>query len=465
MVEQTNRTLLRRVFPQWPTDLADARKKLVPASISVLRATAVTTIAYVLSLWLLPGRIDLTGALTALLVLHASVHGSLQNGMLRVLAVVIGVGMALGVSALLGLHWYSLFIVVFAALVIGQLMDFGEQTLEIPISAMLILGSIGADVAGWNRIASTLIGTFVGIVFPIVLPPRVPLRETAAAVAGMGRALEQVFGQAAEQISAEPLTRGVIDSWQEATRDASGQVITANERIQDVLDMRRFNVSHWRFADVVPILRDGVEALDQCTLSTRALWTVLGREVPAEATSDPYGHDIRAAFSLVFAEIGQSIGRYGDLVEAQALGNVAGAQTRLANSLDSLQEARAMLAELVLIVPADTDDQERWLLRSSVLVAVDQILALLDLQTRLERFEVWRASQIGYELPDGAIGPRIRTPWGRAAQRRLHRRAAVIAREQPCHIHDLSDDTTEQIPVVDRTLLESRMDAKRRGHR
>ena len=82
----------------------------------------------------------LVAALTALLVVQATLASTLVNGVQRVLAVVLGVTLAVGFVSVVGLNWWSLGILVAASIISGQILRLGPHLLEVPISAMLVLG-------------------------------------------------------------------------------------------------------------------------------------------------------------------------------------------------------------------------------------------------------------------------------------------------------------------------------------
>ena len=93
------------------------------------------------------GAIDLTGPLTALLVMQASAFSTLKMGAIRVGAVLAGVLVATLVSIWIGLTWWSLGAVIAASLILARIFRLGEQAMEAPISAMLILGVTNPNVA------------------------------------------------------------------------------------------------------------------------------------------------------------------------------------------------------------------------------------------------------------------------------------------------------------------------------
>jgi uncharacterized membrane protein YccC len=127
----------------------------------------------------------LVAALTALLVVQATASSTMSSGVQRVLSVVAGVALAIGFSALVGLTWWSLAILVAASIVVGQLLRLGPNLIEVPISAMVVLGvgyAAGAQELGLNRAVETLIGAAVGVLVNVVFPPEVGSRYAGQAV-------------------------------------------------------------------------------------------------------------------------------------------------------------------------------------------------------------------------------------------------------------------------------------------
>ena len=131
---------------------------------------------------MLPGAAPVLAPLTALLVVQVTPISLLVSGLDRVVSVVAGVLVAVAFTAVVDLTWWSLGLAVLTALVLARVLRLGDQALEAPISAMLILGVDGAAVAWETRLLSTLVGTAVGIGLGLIAPPSVPVRPAVAAV-------------------------------------------------------------------------------------------------------------------------------------------------------------------------------------------------------------------------------------------------------------------------------------------
>ncbi len=118
----------------------------------------------------------LIAALTALLVVQATLSSTLTNSVQRVFSVVAGVGLAMLFVSLVGLTWWSLALLIAASIVVGQLLALGPHLVEVPISAMLVLGvgyAAGAESVGGGRVVETVIGAVVGVLGNVLFPPPV----------------------------------------------------------------------------------------------------------------------------------------------------------------------------------------------------------------------------------------------------------------------------------------------------
>ena len=158
--------------------------------------------SYLLTLVLTEGAIDLTGPLTALLVLQASAVSTLKTGVVRVGAVLSGVVVAILLSTWIGLTWWSLGAAIAVSLLLGKVLRLGDQALEAPISAMLILGVTNYDIAAEIRVANTLIGAGVGVAFNLIYPPAMPTRAAGRALRRMADAAAAPLNAAGEALAA-----------------------------------------------------------------------------------------------------------------------------------------------------------------------------------------------------------------------------------------------------------------------
>jgi hypothetical protein len=321
-------------------------------------------------------------------------------GLLRVGAVLTGVLVAVGVSALAGLTWWSLGAVIAASLLLAKVFRLREQALEVPISAMLILGVSSPDLVAEARVAHTLVGAVVGVAFNLLLPAAVPNRRAGAEVHRVAVATADCLEGVSRTLSAGGVRRADLDGWVAQARALGGPLAAASRAVVHVEESRKLNPRALGTASTAPVLRSGLDRLEGCVLAVRSLFVVLLQELPEEQPDEAHGtgqpdrpgspaydEDARQAFAVVLADIADSLRGFGELVRAEAEGDLAEAERALAASLEALRETRAILTELLISRPSH--DAGLWLLRGSILAAVEQVLLELDLERRARQREEW----------------------------------------------------------------------------
>ena len=388
------RYVARLVWPEHPGTWREVPGRLLPPLITVTRMTSAAVVSYLLSLVLTDGAVDLTGALTALLVMQASAYATLKMGAVRVGAVLTGVVVATLLSTWIGLTWWSLGAAIAASLLLGQVLRLGAQALETPISAMLILAVADPDIAAEVRVLNTLIGAGVGMSFNLLYPPAMPTRPAVQSIVGVAHATAAPLDAAGQALDDGPVSRAQVEDWLDSVRSAGRDVAEAHEAVAALKDSRRLNPRALATADVEPLLASGLTTLERCLLAIRGLLSTLLTEVPpAERRDDPYGEALRSAFAVVLHDVADCLRAFGRLVEAEAEGREEATERALDESLDVLRETRAILTELMLVDAPD--DKWAWLLRGSILAAVEQVLDQLNLEDRARARQLWREQEQG----------------------------------------------------------------------
>ncbi|MBA2694807.1 MAG: FUSC family protein [Actinobacteria bacterium] len=358
-----------------------AGQQWVPLLITTSRLTTAAVISYLLTLWLTDGPIDLTCSLTAILVVQTSAYSTVRMGMVRVGAVLTGVLVAVVLSSWVGLTWWSLAIAIAASLLLAAILRLGEQALETPISAMLILAIGGQDIGTETRVVTTLIGAGVGIAFNLLLPPPVPNRQAIGMVRGVARQQADCLRRAGESMAAGPVTRGEVEARLDQARSINKVAEQASLKVQAVKDVRRLNARAIGTPEIEPVLRTGLEALDHSLFAIRALFVAMRKDAPEQLTPDDgYGEEVRPAFAVVLANVADCLDAFGAMIEAEAEQSDEEVERNLGESLEVAREARAILTDLLMVDPKT--ETSLWMLRGSTLVAVEQVLAPLRLEDR-----------------------------------------------------------------------------------
>ncbi len=95
-----------------------------------------------------------------MLTVQVTVWDSVSRGLQRALGVVVGVLLAYALARLLGMHVWSVALLVFVSWVAGQVLRLGQQgAVQVPVSALLVL-VLGASTTGYavDRVVDTFVG-------------------------------------------------------------------------------------------------------------------------------------------------------------------------------------------------------------------------------------------------------------------------------------------------------------------
>jgi Predicted membrane protein len=159
--------------------------------IQVIKTSVASVGAWLLCALLLDQPLPIFAAIAALLVVQPSVNQSLAKGIERSLGVVIGVVLASTATLLFGhSSWVVLAIIVVALFLAWALQLTPGSTVQIPISAMLVV-AMGAQTPGYagSRVLETVIGAAVGLLVNVAIVPPVLLGPAHESVARLSEGI------------------------------------------------------------------------------------------------------------------------------------------------------------------------------------------------------------------------------------------------------------------------------------
>lgn len=368
------------------------RQRGAKAAARALRLTSAAVIAYVVARALFPHTQPLTGPLTALLVVQVTLYQTLTTGLQRVLSVVSGVLVAVLFSSVVGLTWWSLGAVIAASIVIGQLLRLGEHLLEVPISAMLVLGVSSAETAATSRVAETLVGAAVGVLVNVLFPPPLRSRSAGEAVQRLAVDAGRLLDRVAEELP-QGATTEQANEWLQDVRRLDRDVLRAERAVEEARDARRLNPRAMGTLNTEPILLSGLEALEHSAVALRAMFRSIAERVRDSGGSESaYDEDLRQAFAVLLQDLAESVRAFGSLVRAEAELGERSVEAKLADALEALREARARLTELLLVDPHH--DAYLWQLNGSLLAAVARVLSELDVEERARKRARWQEDAV-----------------------------------------------------------------------
>ncbi|AUG81731.1 membrane protein [Kitasatospora sp. MMS16-BH015] len=381
-------------MPAIPPGVARAVRRGLrdPASVLTLRATAAATLAYVVALRLSSEPAPLTAPLTALLVVQVTLYSTLTTGIRRVNSVVAGVLIAIGFSAVTGLSWWSLGLIILAALTVGRFVRVDEFVNEVAISAMLVLGVTRLASQAWDRVLETLVGAGVGLLFNLVFAPPVWVDTAGQAVEDLARRARHLLLRIGEELDGPSRAERAAERLHEARRldQAIAEVDAALRQAEDSLRLNP-RISEGLLSRVV--LRTGLDTLEICVVVIRVLarsLTDLAKRREPEAGLFP--PEVTVELEELLAHLGGALVSFAVLVSTQVSRNAEEAEARLAAELAAAWAVRDNVAQLLLRKVQEHPDA--WQLHGSLLAEIDRILDELALDHRSRRLmeELDRAS-------------------------------------------------------------------------
>ena len=345
--------------------------------------TAKTTLAAVLAfaaadaLGTSPGPV--LAPLTALLVVQLTMYETVTSGLGRIVSVTSGVCVAVGVASVVGLTWWSLGIVVLVSLVLGRLLQLGDSTLEVPISAMIVLAVGGNEELASGRVVETLIGAAVGVGVNAVVAPPLYVQPAEDALADLVERMATFLRELAVELRVA-WEREEADRWLDRARGLGREVQRADKALARAEESSRFNPRGARARSARPRLRQGLTALEHAHVALRSLCrAMLDRAyfVPEDEPGVAYRPDVRAALADLLEEAATALDSVGDRLEHPTSDDSARA---LGDDLADLHLARDRLSTLLHVAP--WVDPAAWAQHGALLAGVDRLRVELEAAVR-----------------------------------------------------------------------------------
>jgi uncharacterized membrane protein YgaE (UPF0421/DUF939 family) len=352
------------------------RRRAQPAAVYITRMTLTAVFAYLLALQL-PGAStrSVLAPLTALLVVQATLFHTIRSAVQRVIGVTTGVLAAVAVSAYVPFSWWVLGLLIAGTLALGLMLRLREDTLEVPVSAMLIF-AVDSHAAATSRITETLVGAAAGLAAGLLFAP-LRVQPAKDAIGDLSRQMADLLGQMAAGLADEPDPRRAAE-WLDRTRALRGEIERVDDALGQAEESVRLNPRRLRYPNPAAGLRDGVDTLERAATDLRVLARALADSARLDSGDSPVKDaETRARLAAVITELAASVRAYGQLIEADPEPSLslphaeAALSSVLEDHLEEAQRQQDRLADLLAADPAERPDG--WPLRGEILAHVDRL--------------------------------------------------------------------------------------------
>jgi hypothetical protein len=340
----------------------------------VVKTALAATLAWELARVVLGSRLPALAALAAILTVQVTVRQTVARGLQQVVGVVVGVVAAVALARYLGVHAWSVGLVILASLLLGRLLRLGTQANQVAISGLLVL-SLGTGY-GADRVWDTLLGAAVGVIVNMLVVPPTYLEAAETALRGVGAdlglLLTEVGGALARGDWDARVARGWLERARELNRDqrdAAVAVAKADESVQ-------FNPRARAAAESVARLTEAVQALDHAATQTRGIARTL-LEL-RQSRPEPSAAAVRglARYGELLSVLGTAVAAFGRLQSGPAGPDAAVGREELIRAHAAGQANRDLVEQAMTEVPAADAIVSRTL--GALLVDADRLLHEID---------------------------------------------------------------------------------------
>ncbi|MEU6864272.1 aromatic acid exporter family protein [Streptomyces sp. NPDC046876] len=371
-------------MPEMISSLAHrvARSRREPVAVQALRSTAAAVISYVVALRLSNEPSPLTAPLTALLVVQVTLYSTLTTSIRRVNSVVVGVLIAIGFSALVGLTWWSLGLLILASLAVGHLVRVDEFVPEVAISAMLVLGVTQVADTAWDRVLETVIGAVIGLLINLLVAPPLWVGPAGAAITDLARRM----GRLLDHLGEEPLGPAKVEQAAARLHEArrlDNDIAQVDAALRQAEDSLRLNPRVREGLLFRLVLRTGLDTLEICAVVLRVACRTLTDLAKARPDRPLFDAATAAALRQVLRHTAVAVESFAQLITAQVTANAEEAEARLTAELAVARDHRDRLAELLRTTAHEEPAQ--WQFHGALLTEIDRVLDELGVDKRSQR--------------------------------------------------------------------------------
>lgn len=305
----------------------------------------------------------LVAAIVCTLSIRISLHKSLREAFGQIVGTVIGAGVALSTVALFDFGFIAIGATIFICAIVARALHLGDvASVNVPVTALIVIGPGLSESTAIHRLGSTFIGAAVAIAFSYYSHPKTPLDRAREQINRVGRKAAQLLAQMSEGVAA-----GYTQ------KDAANWLSTGRLLIEEIPAIRAQSVEAKGYARWIRTgSRDAAEeiyveglAVEHTVVQVRAIARTLYDSVLESGIPDLVKKDIAVALSAASYAVAAHIDNPADIADSTTTPS------------DDAREAGSHLSE-VLIEDGDSVDQDQIIKGLSIVANIGVIADSLD---------------------------------------------------------------------------------------
>lgn len=305
-------------------------------------------------------------AIGATITVQAAVHTSVKDGASRVIATVAALMVAVLLFQAIGIHAWSIAVVVAVSILAGRLIGLGpEGAMQVPATSLgvFVIGTgLDSDVIS-ERIAATIFGVSMGVLLSSFAHRASVAQRAAEELGTINLAVSSLLSRLAQGVD-KGVDAALAAAWLEESRDIQDRFEKASSSAHGALAAARWGSSRAkREADDIALQAKALEhSCEQLNSIARTLYDMTQQKGSNLIPEGIAG--VLEKASDAFALNAEQVAEMGFTNDTHELD-------------DAINDIRSERAEALGSV-RDLDDTAVWLISGSIISSVDRMLESLD---------------------------------------------------------------------------------------
>ncbi len=226
-------------------------------------------VSWALAVWWLSSPSPIWAPITASLIALLTVRASVRDALEKVIAVLIGILVAIWLGGLIGLHAWSIALIVALGFLVGKVLRLnGGAAAQIPINGLFVLALGSAQVE--QRFLDTLIGAAVAVAVNFIVVPPNYVASATRSVATFADSLVEVLAGIAAEIT-RPWTLEQSAGWLRTAREQGRFALTADSDVDRAAQSLRLHPGRSSWENALGRLQQANDTLQIVEVQVRTL--------------------------------------------------------------------------------------------------------------------------------------------------------------------------------------------------